>query len=120
MLNTTIILPKVYNGISFGEEENDTEIIFLGKFCESSGTPNVPRGGGVRYGRKGDKYYVAVDSYSYLSKAVDDIMKRHPQYKIKCTVEKNRKKIHGYVYAYESPCQELELGLVVICLESNF
>lgn len=92
MLNTTIILPKVYNGISFGEEENDTEIIFLGKFCESSGTPNVPRGGGVRYGRKGDKYYVAVDSYSYLSKAVDDIMKRHPQYKIKCTVEKNRKK----------------------------
>lgn len=120
MLNTTIILPKVYNGISFGEEENDTEIIFLGKFCESSGTPNVPRGGGVRYGRKGDKYYVAVDSYSYLSKAVDDIMKRYPQYKIKCTVEKNRKKIHGYVYAYESPCQEWELGLVVICLESNF
>lgn len=120
MLNTTIILPKVYNGISFGEEENDTEIIFLGKFCESSGTPNVPRGGGVRYGRKGDKYYVAVDSYSYLSKAVDDIMKRHPQYKIECTVKKEGKETHGYIYAYESPCQEWELGLVVICLESNF
>ena len=120
MLNTTIILPKVYNGIHFGEKENTTEIIFLGKFYESSGTPNVPRGGGVRYGRKGDKYYVAVDSYSYLSKAVDDIMKRHPQYKIECTVKKEGKETHGYVCAYESPCQEWELGLVVICLDPNF
>ena len=120
MLNTTIILPKVYDGISFGEEENDTEIIFLGKFGESSGTPKVLYGGGVRYGRKGDKYYVAVDSYSCLSKAVDDIVKRHPQYKIECIVKKNWKETHGYVYAHEIPCQEWELGLVVICLESNF
>ena len=120
MLNTTIILPKVYNGIHFGEKENTTEIIFLGKFYESSGTPKVPYGGGVRYGRKGDKYYVAVDSYSYLSKAVDDIMKRHPQYKIECTVKKEGKETHGYVCAYESSCQEWELGLVVICLDPNF
>lgn len=92
MLNTTIILPKVYNGIHFGEKENTTEIIFLGKFYESSGTPKVPYGGGVRYGRKGDKHYVAVDSYSDLSETVDYIIKRDPQYKIECTVKKKGKK----------------------------
>ncbi len=120
MLNTTIILPKVYNGIHFGEKENTTEIIFLGKFYESSGTPKVPYGGGVRYGRKGDKHYVAVDSYSALSETVAYIMKRNPQYKIECTVKKEGKETHGYVCAYESPCQEWELGLVVICIDPNF
>lgn len=95
-------------------------LIFIGKFYESSGTPKVPYGGGVRYGRKGDKHYVAVDSYSALSETVAYIMKRNPQYQIECTVKKEGKETHGYVCAYESPCQEWELGLVVICLDPNF
>lgn len=44
MLNTSIILHKIYDGINFGEKENTTEIIFIGKFYESSGTPKVPYG----------------------------------------------------------------------------
>ena len=120
MFKTSINLHKIYDGINFGEQENTTDIIFICKFYESSGTPKVPYGGGVRYGRKGDKHYVAVDSYSALSETVAYIMKRNPQYQIECTVKKEGKETHGYVSAYESPCQEWELGLVVICLDPNF
>ena len=117
MLNTTIVLGKEYRGIYFGKEENNTEIIFHGKFYESSGTPKVFCGAGVRYGIKDNKYYIVVESYSMLSKTASYVMTRYKEEKIECTVIKNGNKTHGYVCMASEPDQEWNLGIVVICLD---
>lgn len=117
MLNKTISLPKIYDGIQFGEIETTTEIVFHGKFHDSSGIPYISQGCGMRYGNKGNKFYLAVGHYPMLYKVVLYMREKYPQYRIECTVKKDEKETSGYVCAAEMPNEDWELGIVVICLE---
>ena len=95
-------LPKKYKDITFGEKEMTTEILFHGAFHNLSGK---------------DKFFLAVDHCSMLSKIVASKLEKYPDYRIECTVKKDEKETDGYICAAEEPNTEWDLGIVVICLK---
>ncbi len=110
-------LPKKYKDITFGEKETTTEILFHGAFHNLSGIPYIQKGCGLRYGKKKDKFFLAVDHCSMLSKIVASKFEKHPDYRIECTVKKDERETDGYICAAEEPNTEWNLGIVVICIK---
>lgn len=120
-MNDSIFLPKIYDGIKFGENESGIEILFEGGFKDSSGFPILDSKIAKRYGERGGQYFLGVDSYSAFSFVVYDIMSKKPDYEIWCTVLKNNHQSRGKIIACLPPSKsniEWDLGLVVIALES--
>ena len=120
-MNDSIFLPKIYDGIKFGENESGIEILFEGEFKDSSGFPILDSKVAKRYGERGGQYFIGVDSHSAFSRVVDDRISKNPEYEIRCTVRKNNHKTRGKIIACLPPSKsniEWDLGLVVIALES--
>ena len=120
-MNDSIFLPKIYDGIKFGENENGIEILFEGEFKDSSGFPRLNSQVAKRYGERDGQYFLAVDRHSAFSRIVYDILSKKPEYEIWCTVLKNNHQTRGKIIACLPPSKsniEWDLGLVVIALES--
>ena len=120
-MNDSIFLPKIYDGIKFGENKSGIEILFEGEFKESSGFQKLNSLIAKRYGEREGQYFLAVDSYSAFSMVVYEILSKKPEYEIWCTVRKNNHQTRGKIIACLPSSKsniEWDLGLVVIALES--
>jgi len=118
MFKTTIMCLE-YKDIKFGEIESTTEVIFHGRFTECNSINRLKSGGGVRYGEKNGKKFLAIDRHSALIESVYNMMNKYPDERIECDIIKNDNEFKGYVLYVDIQKDNYEWpsGVIVIKFE---